>query len=138
MSYDLAVFDPDTAPKERKAFLIWFGEMTEWAESHGYDDPTVTTPNLRALFMEMITTFPAMNGPFSKEELPVDEASLTDYCVGKSLIYVGFSWSKADEAHPHLLQLAEKYKVGFFNVSSDESDVWLPNKDEKLVLAHSN
>jgi hypothetical protein len=138
MSYDLAVFDPDAAPKEREAFVNWFGEMTEWEESHSYDDPKVTTPNLRAWFMEMLATYPAMNGPFSKEELPDDEACLTDYSVGKSLIYVGFAWSKAEDAHPHLMHLAEKHRVGIFNMSSDESDVWLSDSKGKLTLVHSD
>jgi hypothetical protein len=58
--------------------------------------------------------------------------------VGTSLIYACFAWSKAEDAHPHMMRLAEKHRVGFFNVSSDESEVWIPNSDGKLVLAHSD
>lgn len=138
MSYDLAVFDPDVAPLERQEFLAWFDHQTEWNESHGYDDPRVSSPALRQWFLEMITQFPAMNGPYAQADMPDDEASLTDYSVGRSLIYAAFAWSKMEEAYEIMFRLAERHGVGFFNVSSTTSDVWLPNSNGALVLAHSS
>jgi hypothetical protein len=34
MSYDLMVFDPAAAPRERDDFLRWYDAQTEWTEGH--------------------------------------------------------------------------------------------------------
>jgi hypothetical protein len=138
MSYDLLVFAADRTPKEREDFLEWWDETSEWSEDHGYDDPKVSTPELRAWFMEMIETFPAMNGPFSSEELPEDESSATDYSVGIDAIYAAFSWSKAEEAYEHMFKLAAKHRLGFFDASSETAAVWLPDGKGGLALAHED
>ena len=103
MSYDLMVFAPEAAPKGREAFMEWYDEQSEWEEEHSYDNPEVSTPALRAWFLEMIQSYPAMNGPFSSDDLPVDEASVTDYSVGRSVIYAAFAWSKAEQAYEAML-----------------------------------
>ncbi|HYF47802.1 MAG TPA: hypothetical protein VEJ63_00235 [Planctomycetota bacterium] len=141
MSYDLMVFDPGSAPAKRDAFLKWFEKTAEWSETHSYDDPSVTTPALRAWFLEMIQTFPAMNGPYAAaddaneddeaEDDDDEESSTTDYCIGKTVIYAGFAWSKADEAYAQ----AEKHQVGFYDVSSDEGSVYFPAGKGKLAKA---
>jgi hypothetical protein len=136
MSYDLLVFAPDHAPKERQAFLQWWDETAEWSEDHAYDDPKVSTPELRAWFMEMIKAFPAMNGPYSSEELPDDESSVSDYCVGINAIYVAFAWSKAEAAYEQMFRLAAEHVLGFFDASSEKSAVWLPDGKGGLKLAH--
>ena len=48
MSYDLMVFEPNSAPENHEDFLEWFAQKTKWSESHGYDDPGSTSANLRA------------------------------------------------------------------------------------------
>ncbi len=137
MSYDLAVFDPATAPKDRKEFLSWFQKQTEWKETHGYNDPNVATTALRSWFFDMVLDFPAMNGPFRNKH-PEDYASVTDYAIGTALIYAAFAWSKTKEAYEATTRLAEKHGLGFFNVSSRRNDVWVPNSEGKLVLAHND
>lgn len=135
MSYDLAVFDPDAAPRTRVDFLKWYREQTEWAEDHTYDNPDVCTPQLRAWFFDMITAYPAMNGPFARRDF--DGPTLTDYCVGSLLIYVAFRWSEADIAYETTFHWANRHLLGFFDVSSEEGDVWLPDSNGDYVWAHS-
>ena len=137
MSYDLMVFAPEQAPKEREGFLEWYDEQSEWEEEHSYDNPEVSTPALRAWFMEMIKSYPAMNGPFSSVSLPENESTVTDYSVGQSVIYAAFAWSKAEQAYDAMFKLAAKHGVGFFNASSDNAEVWLPDGKGGLSLAHS-
>ena len=36
-----------------------------------------------------------------------------------------------------MFSLAAKHGVGFFNASSDNAEVWLPNGEGGLSLAHS-
>ena len=137
MSYDLLVFDPAAAPKDRAEFLSWWEQQSQWAEPHGYDDPAITTPALRGWFLEMILKFPAMNGPFASDDVPEDEATVTDYSVGSSVIYAGFAWSKMEPAYEEAFSLAAKHRIGFFDASSEKGEVWFPGEGGKLVLLHS-
>jgi hypothetical protein len=130
------VFESNAAPASHAQFMDWYEQQTQWAEGHSYDDPEVSTAKLRAWFMEIIQSFPPLNGPLSQDDLPEDEASATDYSVGKSVIYCAFAWSKAGLAYETVFEVAQKHGVGFFNVSSGNEEVWLPSKD-KLSLAHS-
>lgn len=135
MSFDLMVFAPEAAPKDREAFLAWYDEQSEWEEEHSYDDPAVSTPALRAWFLEMIQTFPALNAPFAPRELPEEDGAVTDYSVGRSVIYAAFAWSRAQQAHEDVARLAAKHGVGFFDVSSARSEVWRPDGRGGLSLA---
>lgn len=130
MSYDLMVFEPTAAPRDRKQFMEWYQEQTKWAEGHSYNDPAVSSPALQAWFNEMITVFPAMNGPCASEDEDQDEdkdnPKVTDHCIGKTVIYSAFAWSCAEEAHSTMKALAEKHKVGFFDVSADNGEILFP------------
>lgn len=137
MSYDLMVFATEVAPKDREAFMEWYDQQTEWEEEHSYDNPEVSTPALRAWFLDMIQTYPALNGPFSPDTLAEDEASTTDYSVGRSVIYAAFAWSKAEQAYEAMFRLAAKHGVGFFDVSSGSAEVWLPDGKGGLAIPHS-
>lgn len=138
MSYDLLVFDTKAAPQERDEFLEWYDTQTEWEDEDGYDDPKRSAPALRAWFMEMIQKYPPMNGPFAPQDLPGDDSAVTDYSLGQLVIYMAFSWSKAEQALEDTMALAAKHGLGFFNVSSDTSDVWVPNSQGGLELAHQD
>jgi hypothetical protein len=93
------VFAVEAAPTEREAFLEWYDSQTEWEEDHGYADPAISEARLQSWFKEMIESYPAMNGPYSSETLPDDDAAVTDYSIGMSVIYAAFAWSKAEDAY---------------------------------------
>jgi hypothetical protein len=135
MSYDLMVFEPEAAPKDHSRFLAWYFEQTKWNEGHSYGDPAITSERLRNWFMDITKNFPPLNGVFAEDELPEDEASATDYSIGKEIIYAAFAWSKEGDAYKTVFDLAAKHTVGFFNVSSNGEEVWLP-KGSQLVLVH--
>jgi len=124
MSYDLMVFQKDSAPGNRIDFMKWYQEQIEWKESHDYNDPINTSEELRNWFMEMIKTFPPLNGPLATKDFDSSDAS--DYAIGNEVIYVGFSWSVADEARKAMIRLAEKYQVGFFDVSNNNPEIYFP------------
>jgi hypothetical protein len=129
MSYDLAVFEPSAPPPNHAGFLAWYEEQTKWGEGHSYNDPKVTTPALRDWLLEMIQTFPALNGPYASEA-NIDNLKTTDYGIGKTMIYATFAWSEMENARPAMFALAQKHRVGFFDVSADDGEVWLPRKGE--------
>jgi len=124
MSYDLMVFDADSAPKGSRCVYGVVSRATQWKEEHGYNNPEVTAPKLRAWFDEMIRTYPPMNGPFRSDD--VDNPKVTDYSVGRAVIYVAFAWSEAEAALPTMRSLAQKHVVGFFEVSADEGEILIP------------
>ena len=104
MSYDLMVFEKIKAPKTRKEFLAWYETQTEWGEDHDYQTISVSFPALQNWFLEMKDTFPPMNGEYAPDfELLSENEDLdshvTDYSIGKEVIYAAFSWSVAEEAY---------------------------------------
>ncbi len=77
-----------------------------------------------------------MNGPFSSEEFPEDDSTVTDYSVGKDAIYAAFAWSKAEAAYEHVFSLAAQHQLGFFDASSETAAVWLPDGKGGLKISH--
>ena len=68
-----------------------------------------------------------------------DEAAGTDYTIGRTLVYLSFSdWERIDQAHETVFALAAKHGLGFFDVSSDLAEVWLPDNKGGLRIAHSD
>lgn len=130
VSYDLMVFDASVAPRTRNSFMAWFEKQTEWVESHGYNNPEIPAPALQAWFFEIIKTYPPMNGPFASDD--VDDPKVTDYSLGRSVIYGAFSWSEVEVANTVVKELAAKHGVGFFDLSSEEGEIWLPIAKGKL------
>jgi hypothetical protein len=131
MSYDLVVFSPDAAPAKRPAFLDWYETQTNWPEDHDYDDPAVATPALQAFYADLTAAFP-----------PSPDAAAdagTEYTIGSTLIYMTFNdWDKIDEAHGAVFALAARHELGFFDVSSDLAEAWLPDRKGGLRIAHSD
>ena len=130
MSYDLMVFDPATAPaKKRDTFIDWYDQQTEWDEEHGYDDPAIGTAALQAFYADIAQAFPAQTE---------DDGPGTDYTIGKSVIYMTFGWDSIDSVHETVSRLAAKHSLGFFDVSSDLAETWLPDAKGGLYIAHSD
>ena len=132
MSYDLMVFEKTKAPAAKKDFMAWYEKQVEWGEEHDYQTIGVSSPALQNWFMEMKETFPPMNGEYapSPELLDEDEnleSHVVDYSIGQEVIYAAFSWSVADQAYELMRTLAQKHKVGFFEVSADDGDIILPD-----------
>ena len=113
--------------------MDWYRQQTKWGEGHRYDNPDVTTPELRAWFHDMITRYPMMNGPYASEE---DSSKVTDYSIGRSVIYAAFAWSEAEQAREITFDLARKHRVGFFDVSVGNGGVWMPTADGQYSCIH--
>jgi hypothetical protein len=132
MGYDLMVFEPSEAPRERNAFLDWYRFQTQWSEDHSYDDPATTTAGLSAWLAEMRRDFPNvnMNGrgayDISNDE---DNPRVTDYSISRSVIYAAFSWTEVESAYSLARALAVKHRVGFFNVSAENGEIWFPSTE---------
>ena len=114
--------------------MVWYEKQTEWNEEHDYQTISVSSPALQNWFMEMKEKFPPMNGEYAPNLDPLDEDEaedlerhMVDYSIGYDVIYAAFSWSVADEAYELMRRLAQKHKVGFFDVSAEDGDIILPD-----------
>jgi hypothetical protein len=131
MSYDLMVFAPEAAPAKRPAFLDWYDAQTEWEDDEG-DDITVATRALQAFHAELAALFPPLAGEGA-------EAAGTDYAISPGLIYISFNdWERIEEAHQTVFDLAARHALGFFDVSSDLAETWVPDRKGSLRIAHSD
>jgi len=137
MSYDLMVFEKNDAPKNKKDFMEWYHKQKEWSEGHDYNDPAITSNNLRKFFMEIIKKYPPMNGPFALNDDEIakmkNESYLTDYSIGKVVIYATFAYSVSAQAYRTVRQLARKYDVGMFTASYIE-DGKIIFSDKEIIL----
>lgn len=132
MSFDLMVFAPESAPAKRGPFLDWYDEQTDLGDDQAHDNPAVAAPALQAFFSEMAAGFPA-----APEDS--DEETGTEYTIRPALIYMSFlDWDKIDSAHETVFRLAAKHQLGFFDISSDLAEVWLPDNKGGLRIAHSD
>ena len=127
MSYDLMVFDPEVAPRERSAFRAWYQQQTQWTEDRDYSDPAGTTQSLLRFYHAIREHYPAMNGPdATQDDDLIDRAG--DYSIGASMIYATFPWSLAEEVYPRFRAAAVDCGVGFYDVSGDEGggEIYFP------------
>ncbi|MEO8376950.1 MAG: hypothetical protein ABI579_04700 [Candidatus Sumerlaeota bacterium] len=134
MSYDVIIFDAPSIPPGRESFLAWQDEQAELDESLDFNNPDVLTARLRLWFLEMVKTFPPLNGPFqNSDDIDNDNPKLCDYSLGRQIIQASFGWPEMEQAYLLSIQLAEKYGVGFYDCSDKEGSIWLPSSSGQLM-----
>src|SRR5262245_2162945 len=126
------VFAREAAPEGREAFMGWFHKITKWGEEHDYDDPAYTSPKLRDWYGDMVSVFPAMNGPdgVADDHPALSSDHVTDYTCARDAIHAG--WNVAEEAYYHTFMYAAIHKVGFFDVSASKR-CSMATKRERLL-----
>lgn len=132
MSFKLVVFDVESAPKHKERFLGWYEEQAQWSEGHAYDTIDRAAPGLQAWYRDLIGSFPPSHGPDAPEEGEAEDACQADYLIGSQVIHVAFGWSKAVTALQRVQDLARQHGVGFFNVSSQDKNLWWPDGEGEL------
>lgn len=162
MSYDLLVFDPEVAPRDRDAFMAWYQELVKWGEDRDYSSPEGTSEKLRAFYDRMRIVHPPMNGPdaYKPEEAneatpekktgfwaklfgprytppppkpKINEAFIIDYTIAKDAIYMAFSSSVIADGYSNIVSAAIQTDVGFFDVSANKG-VIMHDRDQLLTL----
>ena len=100
MSYDILIFEPDSATDED--FPQWWEQVvSQWGEPYDFSTIDGSIPAIRSFDRDIIRTFPPINGPdaLTEEELEEREAEglpVADYTIGADYIYVSVGWSDAD------------------------------------------
>lgn len=119
------IFDTAVAPRDRKQFLNWHDELEASEDYHRPDSNlAVIAPPMKDWFLEIIKTFPPMDGRFAVDD--TDNPKVTDYTIGRSTIYANFAWSQAANAFKLTRELAFKHGVGLLDLNSREADIWWP------------
>ncbi|MBW8809545.1 MAG: hypothetical protein JF591_12065 [Lysobacter sp.] len=126
MSYDLMVFDPGVAPRDRSEFLRWYRAQVQWPEPHDYRDPATTCASLAAVYFDMLHEFPNLRA-IDSSGLDEGDLRIAEYSFGYSILYIAFRWPVADAAYSTVRALADKHRVGFFDVTADYCpQIWFP------------
>lgn len=135
MAYHILAFDPDATSIEQ--FEPWWGTEQEWLEDHSYDDPAVSTPALRAFYRDLIVNFPPMNGPDAPSDLEIEknpalEEGMTDYCIGRHLVYLGAAWGISGAIEDECVRLAGIHNIALAFVS------WTPLRIQRFEAGQSS
>ena len=127
MSYDLLIFEPDSATDED--FPQWWEQVVaQWDEPGDFSTIDGSTPAIRAFYRDLIRVFPPFNGPdaLSEEELEEREEQglpVADYTIGTDYIYISVGWSDANALVKIVGQMAWTQRLAVAYVSEDSSIV---------------
>ena len=126
MSYDLLIFEPDSATDED--FPQWWDRVSQWEEPHHYDSIERATPAIGAFYRDLIRAFPPFNGPDALSDDEVDARlahglPVADYTIGADYIYISVGWSDANALVKIVGQMAWTQRLAVAYVSDDSSIV---------------
>ena len=119
MSYDLLVFEPTVAPRDREAFYAWYKAFMESQDDETAYDLSTTSAKLQTWYHAMIADWPDMQKVSDDE---IDSPRITGYSFAEHAIYLDFRWSEAEDAYDAVRKSAEEQGIGFYDVSGDEGD----------------
>jgi hypothetical protein len=135
VSYDLLVFDPAAAPRERAAFNAWYKALMESSDGETAFELSTTSTKLQTWYHAMIADWPDMQN-LSDNEIDDDEFDhdrVTGYSFAKYAIYLDFRWSAAEDAYVAVRKSAVEQGVGFYDVSGDEGEGEIYFPDGELM-----
>ena len=125
MSYDILIFEPDSATDED--FPQWWKQMvSQWDEPGDFSTIEGSTPAIRSIYRDFIRVFPPFNGPdaLSEEDLEEREGKglpVADYTIGADYIYISVGWSDANALIKIVGQMAWTQRLAVAYVSEDSS-----------------
>ena len=125
MSYDLLIFEPDSATDDD--FPRWWEQVVaQWDEPQGFSAIDGSTPAIRSFYRDLIRVFPPFNGPYAltEEELDAREAEglpVADYTIGTDFIFISVGWSDANALVKIVGQMAWTLRLAVAYISEDGS-----------------
>ena len=139
MSYDLLVFHPAAAPRDRVAFEAWLHPALEAPPVNA----SSMSGNLPDFYAFLTQTFPDVNGKGvnaavllapprpglwarlrgQRAPAALDPAWLADYAALPNALLIGFDWTMADEALSRVVNTARATEVGVYDMSGETGDI---------------
>ena len=114
MSFDFAVFDPERAPKDAKAFRAWYDEKMDWDIDAPDPQPEILTAPLRSWYSAMAAQYPDLNRGGA------DALDAIDYSFTADFIYCSMAPELGDEAWALAASKAGELGLGTYNCMSDD------------------
>lgn len=126
MSFDLFVFERRKSIKTSLDVFSYQEEFTEYTEDKDYNSLNGCSDIISSWAKKMFDKFPPMNGEYApSDEIAYaseeSENHITDYSLGKYGVYCAFSYSVAEEALEYIKSIADEYKVGFYDMQSNDT-----------------
>ena len=125
MSYDLLIFEPDSATDED--FPRWWEQVVaQWDGPRDFSTIDGSTPAIRSIYRDLIRAFPPFNGPDALSEAELEEREveglpIADYTIGADYIYISVGWSDANALVKIVGQMAWTQRLAVAYVSEDGS-----------------
>jgi hypothetical protein len=138
LSYDLVVFDPAAAPRDRASFLDWAKYALSAADGQSRSDLAATSSTLSAWHNGMCRMFPAGDGPRAHDPFSTQATRNATYRFASHAILAGFHWEVSGAALHHAKKLALTHGVGLFDVSGADGAVWIMSDRGRYEIAHRN
>ncbi len=136
MSYDLVVFDPTHAPRDRAAFLDWIKYALSVADGQLRSEPSITSPALWAWHSDMCQAFPAGDGPRAHDPFSTQATRNATYRFASHAILAGFHWEVSGSALHHVKKLAIVHGLGLFDASGSSGAVWVVSDRGRYEIVH--
>ena len=125
MSYDLLIFEPDSATDDD--FPRWWEQVVaQWDEPQGFSTIDGSTPAIRSIYRDLIRIFPPFNGPDALSDAELEDREVkglpvADYTIGADYIYISVGWSDANALVKIVGQMAWTQRLAVAYVSEDNS-----------------
>jgi GMP synthase-like glutamine amidotransferase len=136
MSYDLVVFDPAAAPRDRSGFLDWIKYALSAADAPLRSDPAAASPALCAWHRDMCESFPAGDGPRAYDPFSTQATKNATYRFAAHAILAGFHWEVSGAALYRVKKLAQTHGLGLFDASGADGAVWMESGRGRFEVAH--
>ena len=126
MSFDLFVFERRSCINTSLDIFSYQEKFTEYTEDKDYNSLNGCSDVISSWAKKMFEKFPPMNGEYAPSDeiayaTEESENHLTDYSLGKHGVYCAFSYSVAEEALVYIKSIADEYKVGFYDIQSNDA-----------------
>ena len=137
MSYDLIVFEPDAAPRDRMEFLDWIKDAAR-EDGGARSGPPSASPALWAWRNDMFEAFPASDGPRAFDPYSTLATRNATYRLVRHAIIAGFHWEASGAALFQVKKLVQKHRLGFFDASGEARPVWMVSRRRRFEIVHSD
>lgn len=133
MSYDVIVFDPETAPRKEDDFFEWLDDLGETFEGSEENIPDTLSANLRAFYDDLRRTYEPVSGPHAYVGEIHETTKVCEYFFGEKTIDLAFGWQLSSDGRKAVLQSAIAAKVGVYMSSDEDGPAFDANELIKLM-----
>ena len=137
MSYDLIAFDPALAPRDRHDFLDWISRAFRSMDGPLGSDPARLSIELQGWHAELRQVFPSAGDPHAFAADTDGGSKNAAYRFAQHAVQASFEWSNAGPAMFRARKIAQAHRVGLFEASGADCNVWMVSNRGRFEIVHS-